>query len=98
MVSTSQREKTRTPLRSEIVRLAALRGMSTCSAYSDVRLADELPLQLIATYMCMSPAPHAMHSVVGYGIRLAKDLGVHRRATYGPNPTVEDDLKRRAFW
>ena len=55
-------------------------------------------LKLFAWYIAMSPVPHALHSVIGYGIRLAKDLGVHRRGTYSSQLTVEDELKKRAFW
>lgn len=55
-------------------------------------------VQLFAWYISMSPVPHAVYSVVGYAVRLAKDLGIHRRGTYGPRLTVEDELKKRAFW
>lgn len=42
--------------------------------------------------------PHPVYAIIGYGLRLAQDLGAHRRTTYGPKPTVEDELKKRAFW
>lgn len=42
--------------------------------------------------------PHALSCVIGYGVRLAKDMGAHRRGTYGPRLTVEEELKKRAFW
>ena len=46
----------------------------------------------------MSPVPHAVHSIIGYGVRLCKDLGVHRQATYSCSPNAEGELKKRAFW
>lgn len=48
--------------------------------------------------MGMSPVPHGVYSIVGYGVRLAKDLGIHKRATYGSRLTADDELKKRAFW
>jgi hypothetical protein len=37
-------------------------------------------------------------SIVGFGIRLALNIGAHRRKAYSETPTVEDELWRRAFW
>lgn len=51
-------------------------------------------VKLFAWYISMSPVPHVVYSVVGYGVHLAKDLGIHRRKTYGPHLTVEDELKK----
>ena len=36
--------------------------------------------------------------MVGIGIRLAQDVGAHRRKVYGPELTVEDELWKRACW
>jgi len=36
--------------------------------------------------------------MVGMGIRLAQDVGAHRRKPWTPEWTVEDELKKRAFW
>lgn len=54
--------------------------------------------QLFAMYIAGSPVPHAMYAVVGHGIRLAIDMGAHKRVAYGARPTVEDELKKRAMW
>ena len=54
--------------------------------------------KLLTWYIGMSPTTHAVYPVVGYGLRLAKDLGAHRKATYHPRLTVDDELKKRAFW
>ena len=36
--------------------------------------------------------------MVGVGIRLAQDVGAHRRKVYGNKLTIEDELWKRAFW
>jgi hypothetical protein len=36
--------------------------------------------------------------MVGTGLRLAQDLGAHRRQMHHGPPTVEDELWKRAFW
>lgn len=54
--------------------------------------------QLLAYYVAASPVPHAVYAIVGHGVRLAQDMGAHRRTTYSSTPTVEDELKKRAFW
>ena len=35
---------------------------------------------------------------IGTGIRLAVDVGAHKRRAYGAKPTLEDEMFRRAFW
>jgi hypothetical protein len=40
----------------------------------------------------------AAWSIVGTGIRLAVDVGAHRKNLYSDTPTVHDELWRRAFW
>ncbi|KAA1476287.1 hypothetical protein DENSPDRAFT_853569 [Dentipellis sp. KUC8613] len=37
-------------------------------------------------------------TVAGIGIRLAQDVGAHRRKVYNRARTVEDELWKRAFW
>lgn len=36
--------------------------------------------------------------MVGHGIRLALDVGAHRRKVYDSKPTIENELWKRAFW
>jgi hypothetical protein len=36
--------------------------------------------------------------MVGIGLRLAQDVGAHRRRSHHGPPTVEDELSKRAFW
>ncbi|KAJ3909077.1 fungal-specific transcription factor domain-containing protein [Lentinula edodes] len=44
-----------------------------------------------------SSAPHSCWTMVGIGIRLAQDVGAHRRKPTKPL-TVENELWKRAFW
>ncbi|KAL0564764.1 Gypsy retrotransposon integrase-like protein 1 [Marasmius crinis-equi] len=48
-------------------------------------------------FYCGSSVPHACWTMVGMGIRLAQDIGAHRRKVSG-HMTVEDELMKRAFW
>jgi hypothetical protein len=43
-------------------------------------------------------APQACWTIVGIGIRLAQDVGAHRRKAYSHKPTVDEELWKRAFW
>lgn len=46
-----------------------------------------------------SSTPQSSWTVIGTGIRLAQDVGAHRRKVYNNNKrTVEDELWKRAFW
>ncbi|EPQ52470.1 hypothetical protein GLOTRDRAFT_117339 [Gloeophyllum trabeum ATCC 11539] len=45
-----------------------------------------------------SSAPQGSWTMVGIGLRLAQDVGAHRRKVYNPNLTLEDELWKRAFW
>ncbi|KAF8150167.1 fungal-specific transcription factor domain-containing protein [Crassisporium funariophilum] len=45
-----------------------------------------------------SSAPQSCWTMVGIGIRLAQDVGAHRRKVHTHTLTVEDELWKRAFW
>ncbi|KAF5359371.1 hypothetical protein D9756_003609 [Leucocoprinus leucothites] len=45
-----------------------------------------------------SSAPQACWAMVGVGIRLAQDVGAHRKRKTADPMTVEDELWKRAFW
>ncbi|KZT39109.1 hypothetical protein SISSUDRAFT_1003901 [Sistotremastrum suecicum HHB10207 ss-3] len=61
-------------------------------------LYDLQAFALSAMFLQGSSAPHAGWTMVGVGIRLAQDVGAHRRKVqHGDNP-VEDELWKRAFW
>ena len=36
--------------------------------------------------------------MVGIGVRLAQDVGAHRKGAQSRRPTVEDEMWKRAFW
>ncbi|GLB45768.1 putative fungal specific transcription factor [Lyophyllum shimeji] len=45
-----------------------------------------------------SSAPQSCWTMIGIGIRLAQDVGAHRRKFEREHLTVEDELWKRAFW
>ncbi|KAI6025452.1 fungal-specific transcription factor domain-containing protein [Pisolithus marmoratus] len=53
---------------------------------------------LSSIYLQGSSAPQACWTIVGIGIRLAQDVGAHRRKVYNASLTVEGELWKRAFW
>ncbi|RPD52803.1 hypothetical protein L227DRAFT_439478 [Lentinus tigrinus ALCF2SS1-6] len=61
-------------------------------------LYDLQALILTVAYMNGTDAPYGTWTVIGVGLRMAQDVGVHRKKTYSSTPTVDDELWRRAFW
>ncbi|KAF7424023.1 hypothetical protein PC9H_009323 [Pleurotus ostreatus] len=53
---------------------------------------------LTVQFLQGSSAPHACWIMVGIGIRLAQDVGAHRRKAHTHKLSVEDELWKRAFW
>ncbi|KZT19129.1 hypothetical protein NEOLEDRAFT_1102623 [Neolentinus lepideus HHB14362 ss-1] len=53
---------------------------------------------LFFIFLIGSQAPHAAWVVVGHAIRLAQDVGAHKRKFYGSERTFESELWRRTFW
>ncbi|KAF8910428.1 fungal-specific transcription factor domain-containing protein [Gymnopilus junonius] len=45
-----------------------------------------------------SSAPQSCWTLVGIGIRLAQDVGAHRRKVNNHTMTAEDEMWKRAFW
>ncbi|KAI0081043.1 hypothetical protein K474DRAFT_57243 [Panus rudis PR-1116 ss-1] len=62
------------------------------------RLYDLQICALTSLFLQSTSAPQACWTVIGVGIRLAQDVGAHRRKVYGNVSTVEDELWKRAFW
>ncbi len=54
--------------------------------------------QLSAIFLHGSSTPQLSWNEIGMGIRLAQDVGAHRRKVYGSVLTVEEELWKRAFW
>uniref|UniRef100_A0A0W0F039 Zn(2)-C6 fungal-type domain-containing protein n=1 Tax=Moniliophthora roreri TaxID=221103 RepID=A0A0W0F039_MONRR len=52
---------------------------------------------LSSLFLLKSSAPHACWTLVGIGLRLAQEIGVHRRQI-SPRFTIEGELMKRAFW
>ncbi|KAF9533926.1 fungal-specific transcription factor domain-containing protein, partial [Crepidotus variabilis] len=52
---------------------------------------------LAAQFLAASAVPQSCWSLIGIGLRVAQDIGAHRRGL--PKlPSVEEELKKRAFW
>ncbi|GJE89789.1 Zn(II)2Cys6 transcription factor [Phanerochaete sordida] len=60
---------------------------------ADIKIAT-----LAAAYVNTFATQYTNSSLIGHGLRLAQDLGAHRRLTYGTVPTIEGELHKRAFW
>ncbi|KAJ6479497.1 fungal-specific transcription factor domain-containing protein [Mycena vitilis] len=52
----------------------------------------------LATSFLEFSVPSACWTLIGLGIRLAQDVGVHRAAEPGVRPTLESELWKRGFW
>ncbi|KAI0309699.1 fungal-specific transcription factor domain-containing protein [Amylostereum chailletii] len=72
--------------------------MSRNSMMTSPRLPDLQVFCLGCQFLQGCSAPQACWTLCGIGIRLAQDVGAHRRKVYSPTPTVEDELWKRAFW
>jgi len=55
-------------------------------------------LQLAGSYLFGSSSPQACWNMVGIGLRFIQDVGAHRKKVYRSDPTVSDELWKRAFW
>lgn len=73
-------------------------SVSTKSTFNAINLKLSFVGQLSAAYVNGSSIPHTSFAAIGHGLRLAQDMGAHRRATYPSPPTVESELRKRAFW
>ncbi|TFK49987.1 hypothetical protein OE88DRAFT_1603001, partial [Heliocybe sulcata] len=69
------------------------RSMLSPTTLYDLQLYCLLTLFLVGT-----SAPQAAWIAIGYAIRMAQDVGAHRRKFYGDRRTVKSELWKRAFW
>ncbi|VDB96007.1 unnamed protein product [Peniophora sp. CBMAI 1063] len=53
---------------------------------------------LMTVYLDGSSSPQTAWTACGTALRLAMDVGAHRKKAYQKVPTVEDELWKRAFW
>ncbi|KAI0080946.1 hypothetical protein K474DRAFT_1588813 [Panus rudis PR-1116 ss-1] len=68
------------------------------SLISPPRLYDLQINVLTIFYLSSTSTPQSSWTVIGVGLRMAQDVGAHRRKVYGAVYTVEDELWKRAFW
>ena len=69
-----------------------------CISLSNVHIADILLFQLMTNFLQGTSAPQASWSLIGTGLRMAIDVGAHRKEMYSEKPKIEEELWRRAFW
>ncbi|PCH39377.1 hypothetical protein WOLCODRAFT_29517 [Wolfiporia cocos MD-104 SS10] len=62
------------------------------------RLYDLQTFCLTAIFLQGSSAPQACWTIIGVGIRMAQDVGAHRKKVYNDKPTIEEELWKRVFW
>ncbi|KAF5328402.1 hypothetical protein D9619_013325 [Psilocybe cf. subviscida] len=74
--------------------------MSSRSLIAPPALYDLQVYALSAQFLQGSSAPQSAWTMCGIGIRLAQDVGAHRRGHYtdGRGPTKEGELWKKAFW
>ncbi|KAL5525563.1 hypothetical protein ACEPAG_6899 [Sanghuangporus baumii] len=68
------------------------------SFLSPPRLYDLQIFALSSIFLQGSFSPQSSWTMVGIGIRLAQDVGAHRRKVYNAPISVESELWKRAFW
>lgn len=54
--------------------------------------------KLAAVMLRHTSVSSAAWTLNGIGLRMAQDVGAHRRDVYGDKPSVRDELWKRAFW
>ena len=52
----------------------------------------------MAAYVNTTNSPQVTLPVLSLGIRMAQDVGAHRKKMYSATPTVEQELWKRAWW
>jgi hypothetical protein len=54
--------------------------------------------KLATVFLFRSSKPSVTWALLGLGMRLAQDVGAHRKEAYGEKNSLRDELWRRAFW
>jgi hypothetical protein len=57
-----------------------------------------LLIKLASMFLRGSSTPEASRWISGVGLRVAQDMGAHRKKTYSTVPNLEDELLKKAFW
>ncbi|KAJ6540838.1 fungal-specific transcription factor domain-containing protein [Mycena vulgaris] len=53
---------------------------------------------LAVEFLDFTANPRRCWSIVGFGLRVAEDVGAHRRRVRTPTTSTEEELEKRAFW
>lgn len=85
------------PRPTKIVRSTDIRCMLRTD-FAVVHYTKSYFLQLSAIFLHSSSSPQSSWTTVGIGIRVAQDVGAHRRKVYNAPLSVESELWKRAFW
>ncbi|KAM5544366.1 hypothetical protein V8D89_002026 [Ganoderma adspersum] len=67
-------------------------------SFAPAKIYDLQIYALMALFLQGTTAPQSTWPVIGAGIRMALDVGAHRKKMYSPTPTVDEELWRRSFW
>ncbi|KAF8518234.1 fungal-specific transcription factor domain-containing protein [Gautieria morchelliformis] len=68
------------------------------SLIAPASLFDLQQYALAGIFLQGSAAPYAGWVTVGIGLRVAQDVGAHRKRIDDPTPSVQSELWKRAFW
>ncbi|KAF8194034.1 hypothetical protein K438DRAFT_1761590 [Mycena galopus ATCC 62051] len=61
-------------------------------------LSTNNPRSTIFKLTACASSPRFAWAIVGFGVRIARDIGSHRRSVRGPITTTEEELEKRACW
>ncbi|KAI0028750.1 fungal-specific transcription factor domain-containing protein [Vararia minispora EC-137] len=65
---------------------------------STARLHDLQIFCLASVYLSGASRTSTVFNIVGLGLKLAQEIGVHKKAVYSTIPRAEEELFKRAFW
>ena len=72
--------------------------LSTTSTGFYLTVRPIVTAQLSAIFLQTSSSPQSSWTLAGIGLRMAQDVGAHRRKVYNVATSVESELWKRAFW
>ena len=72
---------------------APLRMLFTCPNATPVKY-----LQIYVVFMNTTTTPEVCWPLISFGLRMAQDVGAHRKKPGNIKPTLESELWKRSFW
>jgi hypothetical protein len=69
-----------------------------CLSFIQCTLRLTINSQLASVFLQCSSTPHIYWTLMGTGIRIAQEIGIHRRKAYRGLPNAYDEQWKRAFW